>query len=355
MSGSQLWQTLSEAGLVSSAMPETNAVNSPWYIDVLMAFLGSIAAVFLLGFIFDFFGILDTPIALFIVGSLMIGGAYLLLRNNQAVFAEYFSLTVSLAGQVLVLWGLFLSNDAETYLFWFTMMTLHSALAFFMPGAVHRVFSAYFACIAFIALLTLSGAQHLGAGLILGCVVWLWLAEFRYVKYMPQIRSVGYGLVLALLTIKGLLLVPFFSDIWWSDSPQPDIWVQPWAGQLLSGLVLVYLAWQLLHRRHCAPDNNPTPRTLVAGLGAAVIIAAASFEAAGVIVGIVILLLGFVGSNRVLFGLGGASLLFYISAYYYLLDNTLLVKSMSLLSLAIVLFGCRFCLNRLVKERPVDA
>ena len=59
---------------------------------------------FLLGFVgFGIFSIIENEIASIFVGGLMIGGAYLLLQKNQGVFAEYFSLAISLAGQALAL------------------------------------------------------------------------------------------------------------------------------------------------------------------------------------------------------------------------------------------------------------
>lgn len=346
MNQSHLWSQLANANLVSGSEPEAGELESPWYISVFMAFLGWLAALFLLGFVgFGVFSVIENKITSFIIGCLMIGGAYLLLHKNKAIFAEYFSLAISLAGQALVLWSLLESSGAESRIFWFAMMVLQILLATFMPGAVHRVFSAYFASFALMALLVLSGAQHIGVSIILFGVVWLWLNEFRFTKVMPQIRSMGYGLVLALTSIKGSLIVPASSGIWWGYNRQPDIWIQPWVGQLLSGFILIFLVWGLLHQSSSSISKLPS-RLLVLAYLAAALIAVTSFEAPGIIIGIAILLLGFAGSNRVLIGLGSVSLLLYISAYYYQLHNTLLDKSVSLLALGIVLLGCRYCLNR---------
>lgn len=346
MNQSQLWTLLANARLVSGSEPAAGELDSPWYINVLMGFLGWLAALFLLGFVgFGVFKVIESKTASFIVGGLMIAGGYLLLRKYQTVFAEYFSLAISLAGQALVLWGLLESSGPESSVFWLTMMALQILLAALMPGTVHRVFSTYFGCFAFIAFLILSGLQHIGASTILFCAAWLWLSEFRYIQYMPQIRSIGYGLVLGLISIKGALITPASSGIWWGYNRQPDIWIQPWVGQLLSGLVLFYLTWRLLHQSASSMSKLPK-RFIIAIYLAATLIAITSFEAPGIIIGIAILLLGFAGSNRVLIGLGSASLLLYISAYYYQLHNTLLDKSVSLLTLGIILLGCRYCLNR---------
>ena len=73
-----------------------------------------------------------------------------------------------------------------------------------------------------------------------------------------------------------------------------------------------------------------------------------SLEARGITVGLMILLLGFANSNRVLMGLGIIGLLFYISTYYYLLDTTLLNKSLSLLVIGAVLLAWRWSLLRFI-------
>ena len=352
----QLWQQLNDSGLVSGSMPENDEIDTPGYISALMAFLGWLAAMFLLGFLaVGIFDVFDNQMTSLIVGGIMIVGAYFLLRVKQTVFFEYFSLVISLTGQVLVLWSVFESSNVDTHTFWIAMMILQITLAVFMAGVVHRTLSAYFACIALMAILILSGAQYLGASLILLAVVWLWLNEFRYTRHMPLIRSMGYGLVFALINIKGSLLAPFSGGLWWGRHQQPDAWIQPWVGQLLSGAVFLYLVWRLVQHYSITTNNKQTFRLLTTSLIAATLITAASFEAPGIIIGITILLLGFFGSNRVLIGLGCVSLLFYISAYYYLLDNTLLIKSISLLSLGIVLIGCRFCLGKFLPKEIADA
>lgn len=352
----QLWQQLDNAGLVSGSMPDNCKVESPWYIGALMAFLGFLAALFLLGFIaVGIFSFVEDATTSLILGAFMIGGAYAVLRSKQTAFIDYFSLAISLAGQVLFLWGVSELSQLDRHGFWVVMLILQMALALLMAGTVHRVISAYLACIALMASLILSGAQYIGTSLILFGAVWLWLNEFKYPRYMPQFRSMGYGLVIAMINIKGSLLAPFSSGLWWGSYRQPEIWIQPWVGQLFSGGIFLYLVWQLVQYYSKSKSTKPSSRLLIISLICATIIVGTSFETPGIVIGISILLLGFFGSNRVLIGLGCVSLLFYISAYYYLLDNTLLIKSASLLTLGIVLIACRFCLLKFLPEEIANA
>ena len=77
---------------------------------------------------------------------------------------------------------------------------------------------------------------------------------------------------------------------------------------------------------------------LAAALGLGVL----SLQANGISIGLMIILLGFAGCNRVLLGLGVYALLLYVSAYYYFLDATLLEKSLTLLVIGVVLLLTRW-------------
>jgi len=99
----QLWMTLHQAGLAESAPPENRTPASPWYVKVLLAFSGWLAAFFLLGFIAMGAGLVfENHAVALITGGLMIGGAFAVLRIAGNEFLEHLALAVSLAGQALV-------------------------------------------------------------------------------------------------------------------------------------------------------------------------------------------------------------------------------------------------------------
>jgi len=338
----QLWSTLSTAGLVDGLAPEPCELESPWYVKVLMAFFGWLAAVFLLGFVgIVMASILENSFASILVGGFMIGAAFTLLRAPKSAFLEHFSLAISLAGQILVIWGMFEASNTESTILWLAVMVFQSVLAVFMPGVVHRVFSSFAACIALSIALRLVGAPYLASGIILLGAALLWLNEFRHPRYMLQMRSLGIGLVLAVIKIKGTLLFSSSSIFWLGYRHHTELLIGPWVGELLTGFVFLFVVWQLLHRF----NNQLSTKLRVTALLSAIIIAAVSFESPGITIGIVILLLGFAGSHRVLIGLGIAALLFYISAYYYLLDTTLLMKALTLMVLALVLLSGRWLMR----------
>ena len=345
-------ERLHQAGLLKQAEPDTAHTDTPWYVKLLLAFSGWLAAIFLLGFIGAGLAfIIDIPAVAIVVGSAMIGGAYVLLRAPKNEFIEHLSLALSLAGQGLMIWGLFSISERNFILNWLIIGVIQSALAWAMPNNVHRVFSIVVAVYAFAFMLFEVRAYYLINSVLLLLVTWLWLHEFDYPQNMRKIRAIGYGLVLALIPLQGAATFGHGIFYWRAGNAHTSSWFQPWLGELLTGAVLLYFVWQLLNRADSALSKLQTYAVLASTL----IFTLVSIEAAGITIGITIILLGFYGSNRILMGLGCAALLFYISSYYYLLSTTLLDKSQLLLATGLVLFFMRWLMRQfIVTEKGVS-
>ena len=112
---------------------------------------------------------------------------------------------------------------------------------------------------------------------------------------------------------------------------------------MLTGAVMFYVVWWLLRGQGRALSQPAT----MAALGATGLLSAVSMEASGMTTAMVIMLLGFAGGNRTLLGLGIAWLLFFISAYYYQLDATLLAKAQTLFIAGLVLLAARWVMLRI--------
>lgn len=338
-----VWDALLQAGLVDGSKPESKTLESPWYIKLLLAISGWLAALFLLGFLgvgFEF--IFRNAAASLVVGSIMICAAFALLRTSKNEFYEHVALAASFAGQALIAWAIFDNMNREAS--WFVTSVFQLALAIVMPNYIHRVLSSFLTASCFSMALASSGVPYIASSVVIFTAAWLWLHEFSYPKYMQKQRAIGYGLVLALIQIKGSALYGFNIFSLYKAKSDMSLWVQPWMGELLAGAVTLYVVWHILkHLGHGFSE----PITIVALIGA-VILTVISMEARGITVGMLILFLGFTGSNRVLMGLGVISLLFYISSYYYLTDATLLEKSQTLLVIGLVLLVARWFILRII-------
>jgi uncharacterized membrane protein len=344
----QLWTCLLQAAVVEGESPEYETLDSPWYVKVLLAFSGWLAALFLLGFVgigFEF--IIDNNAAAFIAGVVMIGIAFSILRLPKNEFFEHLGLAVSLAGQALVIWSIFDSLEHQnTEAAWLLIAVFQLTLAITIPNFVHRVFSSFSSVIGFSIALVSFGAPYIISGVVLFITAYLWLNEFRYPQHIRKIQAIAYGLVLALIPLKNTTHGYSIDTFWRSSNEPAELLFQAWMGEALTAAVLFYVVWQLLRRHGQAISSYQA----VISLLAAFILSAVSMEAQGITIGVVILLLGFANSNRVLLGLGIVSILFYISSYYYQLDTSLLSKSATLLTLGLSLLISRWLVLRFIPQ-----
>jgi len=337
----KLWETLLREGIVQGEPPAEVKADSPWYVKTLLGFSGWLAASFLLGF----FGIgmefiVRNSLASCITGGMLIAGAFAILHLPKNEFVEHLALAVSLTGQALVVWAIFKFVDQKDDVAWIFISLVQVVLALVMPNFLHRVFSSLFAALSFFMAMFSFHWPYIASSVIMLFAAWLWLNEFSYPSHMRKFRAIGYGLVLALVTIKCVSLFSLQTFGWQFAERGAGLLAQPWVSEVLAGAVMLYVVATLLFRYG---SSFLTPFSLTA-IAATIILSAASLEARGITVGITIILLGFKGMNRTLTGLGIISLLFYISTYYYQLDLTLLAKSKSLIIIGLVFLAMRWLL-----------
>lgn len=335
-----LWHTLQRAGLTTGDVPPPDETAAPWYVRVLLGIAGWLAALFLLSFLGLAFGDIfkNAPAAL-MAGCLLIGIAYwLFTHSGRNDFFEQLGLAVSFSGQTLVMFGLFDYLEWHGTLAWVLVALLQGTLAALMPNFLNRLFSAYAAAMAFSLAFAVQGVGFLGTGIIAGAVALFWLNEIAWARKASILSPVGYGLTLALIQASDSLY-------WWTFLRNLLVKegatlsnIPLWLGDVVTALVLLWAVYRFLLQA----GLSPICRTGVAALAAAALLGLLSCEAPGIGAGVLILLLGFAGGNRILQGLGITSLLFYLSAYYYDLNNTLLDKSILLAASGCVLLAARY-------------
>lgn len=341
----EVWEQLHEARLVVGDEPETEGVESPWYVQILLAFSGWLTSICVFAFLgMAFNSLLDSAVNCSVVGGIMIVGAFYVLKLPKSEFYEHLGLAIGLVGQVLIVISIFKITDKNQAAAWALSAVLQVGLSIIIPNFIHRVFSAFFAAFFFSIALSVIGVSYLFSGVVMFVGAWVWLNEFKYPQHHKMLSAIGYGLVLALIQIKGSALFLQGAMTWSSDYTSTDSWIRPWVGEVLCCIVLLFVVWQLLNR-YKVPTNSLVS---IVTLASALIIGIVSLEANGITAGLMILLLGFSSSNRTLMGLGVVSLLFYISSYYYLIDVTLLEKAMTLFVFGVVLLLIRWVLIRKV-------
>jgi uncharacterized membrane protein len=341
------WQVLLDKGLVDDSMPPEPAMESPWYVRLMLGIAGWIAALFLLGFIAAGLAwIIRSELASVLTGMLMVCIAWLMLRKlGEQEFAVQFALALSFAGQVLFAVGIFgwLGLEQEATAAWLVMSLFQALLAAVMPNSIHRFWSAIAMTVAFYMLLYSLNLAFVSPAIILGVAAWAWLNEFSWPALGEILRPVAYGLLLGLMAMDSATgafqpLIGMGVGLA-TQGPVPS-----WLGAMLSGAVMVSVVWILLRRWRVSMPG----KTAVLALSSAVILVLFSLKVPGIATGCCIILLGYAHGNRVLTGLGIAALLLYLSTYYYSLDATLLVKSQALAVSGAVLLTLRWLLLRLL-------
>jgi len=346
----ELWAKLASAGLTVGGMPEAEG-HTPWYVRVMLGIAGWLAAGFLLGFVgVGFAFVMESKTASIAVGFMVIAASYAVFRMApRNDFSSMFGLAVSFAGQALVTSGIvglferYMTGAAP----WLMIAAIEAALAVAMPNFIHRVVSAAAAALAFVYACEISGAHAVAAGVLAASVAFVWLQEMRFGRFVAVAAPIGYGLTLAMIQVEGM--ASFRHSMAILAQEKAFLGTSLWIGETLVAIALLASVWMLARR---AGWRHGESRTVLA-LAAAAAIGAASFKAPGIAGGLMIVLLGFANGNRVLASLGIASLLVYVSSYYYLLDATLLAKSGVLLATGAVLLGVRWLVLAVVMPKKV--
>lgn len=338
-----------------------DADDSPWYIKGLVGIAAWIAALFI-GIFLGLTGWWAIPNAMLQLGIILTVGAIVLKRLlPRSIFWGQLTFAAILTGQGLligdfywrsltddfVLWSFFTSVDAwykgmgATALFVIALELLIFAL---YPDALHRMLSIFAITTAVLFLIYLheqwDWIHGVTFALALGALLsWQYELHLLASRWRPFRSPLGYGLALALF---GLCLLSLDDVSLWSTR-----W---WLSTIGFTILLLYLALTLL-------QELERPVVSLVGLwalGAVALLVIPAYQTPGILAEILVLLLGYWRNNVLLMGLATAFLLFFLSAYYYYLDITLLNKSYILMGTGAVLLVLRFLFHRVAGEQHGD-
>ncbi len=339
----ELWTQLLEAGLVSGDVPAEAEAPSPWPMRAMLGIAGWVGALFLLGFAGAAFSFLfRSEEGLLPAGAVCCFVAFMAFRAlPRNDFVAQFAFAVSLAGQALILLGLWKLFGTETSAATYVVMALlEAALAFTIPNYLHRVFTTLAANFCLMIAATMAGAPVLATVVASVGTALIWLSQERVASNASLWEPIGYGCAIALLHLDGSLLIgPVFWQIFFpNDSSVPAFLL--WAGPAVVGLVIVYVVWEL--REHLG----------VMAVPGAIVFALCGTVAPGISAAVLVLMLGYANSSRALFGLGLLAFGGYLSHFYYQLSATLLMKSIALSATGAALLALWWALKRFVPEPP---
>ena len=116
-----------------------------------------------------------------------------------------------------------------------------------------------------------------------------------------------------------------------------QIYPRPWISTLLLGALFLYLGTRTWHQFLDA-SNARARITLYATM---VIVIAAAWAAPGLLLALTVIMLGAASGNRVFAGAGIGFLVIFVATYFYGIQVTVMVKSMTLVGTGIAILLAR--------------
>ncbi len=307
----------------------------PWYMRVFAGMGAWFAALLVLAFLVIVGAIRSETTAL-ILGLVACGVAVGFSRvHERGDFLSQLALSLSLLGQLLITVGSFMLLD-EAVPVALAVIVLELILIGAYADQFHRFLSGLAIVGALLVILADGHQFELIHSLLLGLAAFATAVSVYEYALLPTncwviVHPLRYAAVVALL---GLLVLPlqtqFRVTAWW--------WSALGLETLLAGV-----SWQIAHDLGVRWRRDWLLVALALGFGIAIL----GIKMPGVVAALLVLMLGFWRSNRTLMGLAAAFLVFYLGAYYYSLQLTLLSKSLAMLGAGGLLLGLRWVAARL--------
>lgn len=335
--------------LLSSAQSEA---RSPWFISLLFGFSGVFASLFFIGFLtllLDNTGLLDSTLAVFIIGGILsvIGGfLFYNARIRHSPFWNSLAFAITLAGQGYIAYALLASEITEplSIVLLFLVQLLMTVV---IPNFVYRLLSATLALVCLLYLLNYYHLSEVSLGLLALITSVTHLQRYTLAVFIPRkwrmnaleiMSAIGYASAYVLLSISVYFIAAEYGNS--LNNYGESFSYNYYLAQGLLTLASLYAAYLILKRYHIKLLS-------AAGLlisAAIVLLGIMSIYVSGLLATSLIIIIATANSQRVLLGLSVIALVGYIFWYYYQLDTSLLVKSVSLFVIGIALLLLRWLL-----------
>ena len=341
--------------LLSSAQSEA---RSPWFISLFFGMSGILASLFFIGFLtllLDNTGLLDSTLAVFIIGGILsvIGGfLFYNARIRHSPFWNSLAFAITLAGQGYIAYALLASEIAEP-LNIMLLLLVQLLMTVAIPNFIYRLLSATLALSCLFYLLNYYHLSEISLGLLALITSVTHLQRYTLAAFIPTkwrmnaleiMSAMGYASAYVLLSVSVYFIAAEYGNSFANfnslDSYGEAFSYNYYLAQGLLTLASLYAAYLILKRYHIKLLS-------AAGLlisAAIVLLGIMSIYVSGLLATSLIIIIATANSQRVLLGLSVIALVGYIFWYYYQLDTSLLVKSVSLFVIGIALLLLRWLL-----------
>lgn len=335
--------------LLSSAQSEA---RSPWFISLFFGMSGILASLFFIGFLtllLDNTGLLDSTLAVFIIGGILsvIGGfLFYNARSRHSPFWNSLAFAITLAGQGYIAYALLASEIAEP-LNIMLLLLVQLLMTVAIPNFIYRLLSATLALSCLFYLLNYYHLSEVSLGLLALITSVTHLQRYRLAAFIPTkwrmnaleiTNAIGYASAYVLLSVSVYFIAAEYGNSF--DSDGKAFSYNYYLAQGLLTLASLYAAYLILKRYQV--KLRSTAGLLISA--AIVLLGIMSIYVSGLLATSLIIIIATANSQRVLLGLGVIASVGYIFWYYYQLDTSLLVKSASMLVIGIALLLLRWLL-----------
>ena len=341
--------------LLSSAQSEA---RSPWFISLFFGMSGILASLFFIGFltlILDNTGLLDSTLAVFIIGGILsvIGGfLFYNARIRHSPFWNSLAFAITLAGQGYIAYALLASEIAEP-LNIMLLLLVQLLMTVAIPNFIYRLLSATLALSCLFYLLNYYHLSEISLGLLALITSVTHLQRYTLAAFIPTkwrmnaleiMSAIGYASAYVLLSVSVYFIAAEYGNSFANfnslDSYGEAFSYNYYLAQGLLTLASLYAAYLILKRYQV--KLRSTAGLLISA--AIVLLGIMSIYVSGLLATSLIIIIATANSQRVLLGLGVIASVGYIFWYYYQLDTSLLVKSVSLFVIGIALLLLRWLL-----------
>ncbi|MBN1603883.1 MAG: DUF4401 domain-containing protein [Chitinispirillaceae bacterium] len=338
----ELYSSFLESNLLSI----DSETNVPWFVKIITIFGAWFGSLLFLGFLL-IAQLLNSGESMIVTGSLFIvSGIAISYANKRNHLIDAFSLSLSILGQLLLGIGIG-SKTHEIKIVCYAGLIIETLIYLFAQSYTQKFLSVILMPACLLGIIWNSpifeATQFLIGGLTIASVlIWtnelpllIWLKKQRYF-YVPTAYGVVSGLLLTLvLSINN----NFF-----------EVNINHW---YVSSLITFLSLSFILHKFLCQSlEIGKKPFWIVIIVTA--ILFAPTIQAPGVISSALIIILGFAKSNRALLTLGLIFLATFITSFYYSLQQTLLTKSLILMTTGILFLVIGFAFGQLKKKVAIQ-
>ena len=353
---------LQQQGLIDAQNVSDKLLNnaasearSPWFISLLFGMSGILASLFFIGFLtllLDNTGLLDSTLAVFIIGAILSGiGGFLFYnaRSRHSAFWNSLAFAITLAGQGYIAYALLASEITEPLNIGLLLL-VQLLMTVAIPNFIYRLLSATLALSCLFYLLNYYHLSEISLGLLALITSVTHLQRYRLAAFIPTkwrmnaleiTNAIGYASAYVLLSVSVYFIAAEYGNSFDSlDSYGEAFSYNYYLAQGLLTLASLYAAYFILKRYRIKLLS-------AAGLlisAAIILLGIMSIYVSGLLATSLIIIIATANSQRVLLGLGIIALVGYIFWYYYQLDTSLLVKSASMLVIGIALLLLRWVL-----------